>query len=181
MNGLSLGQIPFPQGYEPYTPPERRRRKRRADARRAAGGAPVGPGALRTRTGTARKVGAGAALSINPDGGTDYGPFLGVQPQRIRGALGASVASHTIGFILLLVVLRVAPIEEFVDVSRTNYNIIWIPQEGPGGGGGGSALHRLRATGAQHHRTYNPQQTVKEASAEEMEFSADAIEKEPGS
>ncbi len=143
MNGLSLGQIPFPQGYEPYTPPERRRRKRRADARRAAGGAPVGPGALRTRTGTARKVGAGAALSINPDGGTDYGPFLGVQPQRIRGALGASVASHTIGFILLLVVLRVAPIEEFVDVSRTNYNIIWIPQEGPGGGGGGGGNESL--------------------------------------
>ena len=118
MNGLSLGQIPFPQGHQPYTPPERRRRKRREAARRAAGGAPVGRSALRTRTAGARTVGDGAALSINPDGGTDYVPFLGVQRQRLRGAVGASVVSHTIGFILLLVVLRVAPIEEFVDVAR---------------------------------------------------------------
>ena len=143
MNGLSLGQIPFPQGHRPYTPPERRRRKRREAARLAAGGAPVGRGALRTRAAAARTVGDGAALSINPDGGTDYVPFLGVQRQRLRGAVGASVVSHTIGFILLLVVLRVAPIEEFVDVARTYDNIVWIPQEGPGGGGGGGGNESL--------------------------------------
>ena len=143
MNGLRLGQIPFPPGHQPYTPPERRRRKRREAARRAAGGAPVRRGALGTRAGTAPKVGAGARLSINLDGATDYVPFLGVQRERRLGALGASFASHAIGIILLLVVLGVAPIEEFVDVDRTYYDIVWIPQLGPGGGGGGGGNESL--------------------------------------
>ena len=142
MNGLGLGQIPFPRGHKPYTPPERRGRKRREAARRAAVGVPVGRGALTTPAGTARGVGAAESLSINPHSGTNYVPFLGVQRQRIRGALGASFASHAIGILLMLVVLRVAPIEEFV-VDRTSYDIVWIPQAGPGGGGGGGGNESL--------------------------------------
>ena len=125
MSGLGLGQIPFPRGYQPYTPPERRGRKRRAARRRAGGGPLARRGAVRT------------------PGGTDYGPALGVQRTRIRGALGASFASHVVGFVLVLLVIRAAPAEEFVEVDRPNYAIVWIPQAGTGGGGGGGGNESL--------------------------------------
>ena len=126
MSGLGLGQIPFSPGYQSYTPPERRRRKRRAARRRAAGGARAGRGAVRT-----------------PGGGTDYVPFLGVQPERIRRALGASFASHVIGIVLVFLLIRAAPAEEFFEVVRTNPNMVWIPVAGPGGGGGGGGNESL--------------------------------------
>ena len=125
VSGLGLGQIPFPPGYQPYTPPERRGRKRRAARRRAGGGAGAGRGAVRI------------------PGGTDYIPFLGVQRERIRGALGASFASHVVGIVLAFLVIRAAPAEEFVEVDRPNYAIVWIPQAGPGGGGGGGGNESL--------------------------------------
>ena len=143
MNGLGLGQIPFPPGYEAYTPPERRRRKRRAEARRAAGGIRTSRIAVRPRGDAAGKAGGGRWLSINPDGGTDYIPFLGVQRERIRGALGASFASHAFGILLVLVLIRVAPVPEEIVVERPAYDIVWIPQEGPGGGGGGGGNESL--------------------------------------
>ena len=126
MSGLGLGQIPFPPGYQPYTPPERRGRKRRAARRRAGGGARTGRGAVRI-----------------PGDGTDYVPFLGVQRQRIRGALGASFASHVVGIVLALLAIRAAPAEEFLEVVRTNPNMVWIPVAGPGGGGGGGGNESL--------------------------------------
>ena len=138
MNGLSLGQIPFPPGHQPYTPPERRRRKRRT-----AGGARARRGAVRTPAGTVVKAGAGAWLSIHPDGGTAYVPFLGVRRERIRGALGASFVSHAVGLILILLVIRAAPAPEEFFEDRTNYDIVWIPQAGPGGGGGGGGNESL--------------------------------------
>ena len=144
MNGLGLGQIPFPPGYQPYAPPERRGRKRRAAARQAAGAARARRGAVRTPGRTAAKAGAGAWLSINPDGGTDYVPFLGVQRERIRGAFGASVVSHVVGIVLILLVIRAAPAtEEFVEVDRPNYAIVWFPEAEPGGGGGGGGNESL--------------------------------------
>ena len=75
-------------------------------------------------------------MSISPEGGTDYVPLLGVQQGRIRGALGASFLSHVLGVVLILLVIRAAPVEEIFEVDRTNYDIVWIPQAGPGGGGG---------------------------------------------
>ena len=126
MSGLGLGQIPFPPGYQSYTPPERRRRKRRAARRQAAGGTRAGGGAVRI-----------------PGGGTDYVPFLGVQRERIRRALGASFASHVVGIVLIFLAIRAAPVpEEFVE-ERLNYDIVWIPQVGPGGGGGGGGNESL--------------------------------------
>jgi len=126
VSGLGLGQIPYPPGYQPYTPPERRGRKRRAARRRAAAGARVGRGAVRV-----------------PGGGANYVPFLGVQRERIRGALGASFASHVVGIVLILLVIRAAPAEELVEVVRANPNMVWIPVEGPGGGGGGGGNESL--------------------------------------
>ena len=133
MNGLSLGQIPFPSGYEPYTPPERRARKRRQAGRRARGAA--GPG----RHGAAGRAG----LSVQLDGATNYVPFLGVQRERMSGAFGVSLASHAIAVVLLLVIRAAPATEEFVEVDRTNYAMVFIPEEGPGGGGGGGGNESL--------------------------------------
>jgi TonB family protein len=139
VNGLSLGNIPFPPGHKPYTPPERRRRKRRAAGRQVAGGGKFGH-----RAGPIPAGEAGVWLSISPDAGRDYVPFLAVQRERIRGALGASLASHAIGVVLIVLLIRAAPAtEEFFEVERTNYDIVWIPQAGPGGGGGGGGNESL--------------------------------------
>lgn len=139
-DSLNLGPIPFPPDYRPYIPPERRRRLRRA-ATGSSGNR------LRTSTtgGSARSSGVGTGwVSISPDGGTDYVPLLGVQQGRIRGALGASFASHAIGAVILLLIIRAAPAtEELFEPNRTNYDIVWIPQEGPGGGGGGGGNESL--------------------------------------
>ena len=143
MSGLGLGQIPFPPGHQSYTPPERRGRKRRAAARLAAGGGRARRGAGSTRTARTGEAGADVWLSINPDGGTRYTPFLAVQRERIRGALGASVVSHVLGIVLVLLVIRAAPAQEFVEIDRPNYSIVWIPEEGPGGGGGGGGNESL--------------------------------------
>ena len=137
MIGLGLGQTPFPPGHQAYTPPERRR-KQRAAARRAA--------AARGAHGVGRAVaraGDEGSLSFNPNGGADYVPFLGAQRERLRGALGASVASHVVLISLVLLLISVAPIPEAVVEDRINYDIVWIPQEGPGGGGGGGGNESL--------------------------------------
>ena len=120
-DGLNLGPLRFSPGRQPYTPPERRRR----------GSKPAPPGSGRRASGKPR---AGAAIGW---GSVDHVPFLGVQRGRIRSALGASFASHLVGVALVLLVIRVAPVEEIFEVDRTNYDIVWIPQAGPGGGGGG--------------------------------------------
>lgn len=139
MNGLSLGNIPFPPGHKPYTPPERRGRKRKQAGSQGAGARKFGH-----RSGGVPAGQAGAWLSINPGGGGDYVPFLSMQRERIRGAFGASFASHAILVALVVLLIRVAPaIEEIVEVERTNYDIVWIPQEGPGGGGGGGGNESL--------------------------------------
>ncbi len=137
-DGLNLGPIPFPPDYRAYTPAERRRRLRRP----ATGSSKRRPAS--TRGARARSSGASGWVSISPDGGTDYVPLLGVQQGRIRGALGASFASHAIGAVILLLIIRAAPAtEELFEPNRTDYAIVWIPQEGPGGGGGGGGNESL--------------------------------------
>ena len=125
-DGLNLGPLPFSPGRQLYTPPERRRRKtgRRPSA------------SLR---GASRKPRVGAATGWES---TDHVPFLGVQRGRIRGALGASFGSHVLGVVLVLLIVRTAPVEEIFE-ERINYDIVWIPQAGPGGGGGGGGNESL--------------------------------------
>ncbi len=125
-DGLNLGPLPFSPGRQPYTPPERRRRK--AGPAAASGPAPRPP----------RKPRA-AAIGWESTG---HVPFLGVQRGRIRGALGASFASHLFGAALVLLVVGTAPVEEIFE-ERTSYDIVWIPQAGPGGGGGGGGNESL--------------------------------------
>ncbi|MEE2792532.1 MAG: energy transducer TonB [Acidobacteriota bacterium] len=139
---MKLGPIPFPPGYQPYTPPERRRRKRRRE--REGQGVGVSNGSKRVLSATGRTGVTEGWVSIDPDGGTDYVPFLGVQPKRIRGALGASLASHVLAFAVILLVIRATPVSEEIFVGdRTNYGIVWIPQVGLGGGGGGGGNESL--------------------------------------
>ncbi len=132
MNGLDLGPVRFAPGAS-YTPPARRGRKRR------------GAGALRAAMQVATTdVAAGAWLSIHPDGGASYTPLLSVQPERVRGALGASLASHAVLVLFFFLALRAAPPEEIVAIERVPYDsIVWIAQEGPGGGGGGGGNESL--------------------------------------
>lgn len=134
VNGLDLGPVRFAAGAS-YTPPERRKRKAR------------GAGARGVLRGDRTTGAAGAWLSIHPDGGASYTPLLSTQPKRVRGALGASLASHAVGALLVFLVVRAAPVaEEIVAVERPTYDsIIWIPQEGPGGGGGGGGNESLEA------------------------------------
>ena len=122
-DGLNLGHLPFAPGRQPYTPPERRGRT-----------APP-----RRKPGTPQQSRAGAPAGW---ASADHVPFLGAQRGRIRGALGASFASHVLATVLILITIRVAPVEELFE-ERTNYDIVWIPQAGPGGGGGGGGNESL--------------------------------------
>ena len=137
MNGLNLGHIRFTPGLEPYTPPERRRRAARDETR-----ARRGDGVASTRAG--RPLSTGSWLSIHPDGGIAYVPFLAQQRGRVRNSLGASLAGHTLALALIVLVVR-SPVvsEEVVNLERTNYDIVWIPDLGPGGGGGGGGNESL--------------------------------------
>ena len=141
MSGLGLGRMPLPPGYQSYTPPERRRQKRRAAARRAAGAAGADHGAARAR-GPAAKAGEGA-LSINSIGGVDYVPFLGVQRERLRGAVGASIASHALVVVLAFLVWTAPTPEQIVEERLAYIGMVWIPEAGPGGGGGGGGNESL--------------------------------------
>lgn len=55
------------------------------------------------------------------------------------GAVGASVASHVAGVLLVLLVLRMIPEKQYAAFvpERLPEDIVWIAEEGPGGGGGG--------------------------------------------
>ena len=122
---LNLGPLPFSPGRQPCAPPERRQEARRTT-----------PGSGRRAP---RKPRAGATVGWES---SDHVPFLGVQRGRIRGALGASFASHLLGVALVLLVVGTAPVEEIFE-ERTSYDIVWIPQAGPGGGGGGGGNESL--------------------------------------
>lgn len=64
---------------------------------------------------------------------------FGFEERRLGGAFGASVASHAVGVLLVLLALRLMPerqVAEFLP-ERLPEDIVWIAEEGPGGGGGG--------------------------------------------
>ena len=57
---------------------------------------------------------------------------------RLRGALGFSVASHVVlAAVLLFIAAYLPPASDEFPINRRNYDIVWVPMEGPGGGGGG--------------------------------------------
>jgi len=142
---LHLGQIPFPAGHEPYTPPEKRRRKRRAREVRPSG-APAGLTFVVVPS-NASDISEAAALSIRPDtlGPRDVQFLMGVTQERMGRSIAASFGGHAVGIALLLFLISLAPerVYELIEPNRENYGIVWLPEEGPGGGGGGGGNESL--------------------------------------
>jgi len=80
-------------------------------------------------------------LSVRP---SDQGPaevhfLLEHQGQRIGGAFGASVLSHAVFVIAILLFLRYAPerVTNAIIPESLPDDIVWLSDPGPGGGGGG--------------------------------------------
>lgn len=101
----------------------------------------LGPGrAASTPDGAARMRGP-AELSLRADGAPLVTGLLPLdqQHQRMNRAVGVSVASHVVIFLLVVFIAdwyaqqRGTP---FLPDLR-HFDIVWVPMEGPGGGGGG--------------------------------------------
>src|SRR5687767_10989046 len=80
-------------------------------------------------------------LSLRPEGaGPPEVHFLFErQEKRLGGALGASVASHVAFVLLALLIANLLPdrVGQAILPDRTNQDIVWLAEPGPGGGGGG--------------------------------------------
>jgi protein TonB len=61
------------------------------------------------------------------------------QEKRLGGALGASVLSHVAFVALALLIVNLVPdrVGQAILPDRTNEEIVWLAEPGPGGGGGG--------------------------------------------
>lgn len=80
---------------------------------------------------------AGGGLHVwAPHGGS---PFDSDESrQRMRRSVGASFATHVIGFGLVLFVAANLPdTSPPYQADLSKYDIVWLPEMGPGGGGGG--------------------------------------------
>ena len=145
---LDLGQIAFPAGYTPYTPPEKRRRTRRAKEPTVRSFAsPSVRTVIRAPGDPSECQAALAALSIRPDtfGPRDVPFLLGATQERMGRSIAASFGGHVvaIGFLLFLISLTPQRVYELIEPNRENYGIVWLPEEGPGGGGGGGGNESL--------------------------------------
>jgi periplasmic protein TonB len=80
-------------------------------------------------------------LSVRPEGaGPAEVHFLFEQQEkRLGGALGASVLSHVAFVLLALLIANLMPerVGQAILPDRTNEDIVWLAEPGPGGGGGG--------------------------------------------
>ena len=61
------------------------------------------------------------------------------QEKRLGGALGASVITHAAFILLILLVMRLAPVtgDHAMLLERMPHQIVWLAEPGLGGGGGG--------------------------------------------
>ena len=61
------------------------------------------------------------------------------QEKRLGGAMGASVISHAAFVLLILLIMRLAPVtsDNAMLLDRAPHEIVWLAQPGLGGGGGG--------------------------------------------
>ena len=95
---------------------------------------------------TAKQASAPEPLSVRPDHlRPSYVRFLlEAREERMRGAFGLSVVTHVAfyGLFVLLLSIMPEPRSSF-EPNLRNYDIVWIPGEGPGGGGGGGGNEAL--------------------------------------
>lgn len=61
------------------------------------------------------------------------------QEKRLGGALGASVLSHGAFLLIILLIIRLAPVpgSQAMLIDRLPHQIVWLAEPGAGGGGGG--------------------------------------------
>jgi TonB family protein len=90
---------------------------------------------------TSQRAASSDHLSVRPEGS---GPvevrfLFEQQEKRIGGALGASVLSHVAFVMVALLIANFLPERtgEAILPDRTNQEIVWLAEPGPGGGGGG--------------------------------------------
>lgn len=88
---------------------------------------------------TRRQTEGNQPLSILPGdmcpGGLAF--QLDAGPKRLGGAFGLSVVSHTVGFVLVILLARHLPAKRFTaSLSELDqYHLVWIPTADPGGNG----------------------------------------------
>ncbi len=89
----------------------------------------------------AKQTVASDHLSVRPEGS---GPvevhfLFEQQEKRLGGALGASVLSHVAFVMIAFLIVNLVPdrVGQAVLPDRTNEEIVWLAEPGPGGGGGG--------------------------------------------
>lgn len=85
-------------------------------------------------------------LSVLPDGmrAGDVLFRLEAGPKRLGGALGLSIVSHTVGFVLVILIASHLP-EQRLTATLSELapsHLIWIPPADPGGGGNGGAVKK---------------------------------------
>jgi periplasmic protein TonB len=90
-----------------------------------------------TRTATAAPSRSGRSTNLLLERPADITYDFG--ENRLGGAVGASIASHVVGALLVFLVLRLIPEKQYAAFvpERLPDDIVWIAEPGPGGGGGG--------------------------------------------
>ena len=89
---------------------------------------------------TVKRAVASDHLLLGLDGRPPEVHFLFEQQEkRLGGALGASVLSHVAFVLVALLIVNLVPdrVGEAILPDRTNEDIVWLAEPGPGGGGGG--------------------------------------------
>ena len=86
-------------------------------------------------------------MSLSLLGSQDERHQLGASRDRWGRFFSASLASHLVGVLLLMVLISLAPerVYEIVVPNRESYSLVWIAEEGPGGGGGGGGNESVEA------------------------------------
>lgn len=97
------------------------------------------------RLGPSQAVG-NQPLSVLPDDmrAGDVPFQLDVGRKRLGGALGLSIVSHTVSFVLVILIASHLPEKRLIATlsELDQYHLIWIPPADPGGGGTGGGVKK---------------------------------------
>jgi TonB family protein len=91
-------------------------------------------------TGTGNSTFESKHLHVRPEGvgPSEFRFTFEMQEKRIGSALGLSIGSHAVLFLLIFLIARMLPEKVYESALPERFpDIVWIAQPGPGGGGGG--------------------------------------------